>query len=163
MAMADGMIEVARATVTIIPNMQGAQQTISNDLNAAAGTAGTSAGTTAGSNMLASMGKTMTSAGKTLTAAVTAPILGIGAAAFGSATNFETSFAQLMTIADTSTVSVDELKDGVLDLSSELGLSASEISEAAYSAISAGQDTADALKFVNSAAKLARGGFTNVI
>ena len=160
--MADGMIEVARATVTIIPNMQGAQQTISNDLNAAAGTAGTSAGTTAGSNMLASMGKTMTSAGKTLTAAVTAPILGIGAAAFGSATNFETAFAQLMTIADTSTISVDELKDGVLDLSSELGLSASDISEAAYSAISAGQDTADALKFVNSAAKLARGGFTRV-
>lgn len=159
--MADTMT-VAVAQVQIVPTMEGSQTTITNDLNATVGAAGTSAGKTAGTNILNSMGKTMTSAGKTLTAAVTAPILGIGAAAFGSATDFETSFAQLMTIADNSTVSVEDLRDGVKDLSSELGISASDISEAAYSAISAGQDTADALKFVNSAAKLARGGFTKV-
>lgn len=160
--MADGMIEVAKATVTIIPNMQGAQQTITDGMAGAAGAAGTAAGKTTGQNYLASMGQTMTSAGKTLSAALTVPLVGIGTASFAAATNFETAFAQLMTIADTSNMSVDELKDGVIGLSSELGISASDISEAAYSAISAGQDTADALKFVNSAAKLARGGFTKV-
>ena len=48
------------------------------------------------------------------------------------------------------------------DLSSETGLSASAVSEAAYSAISAGQSTGDALEFVATAAKLAKGGFTDV-
>lgn len=160
--MTDGMIEVAKATVTIIPNMQGSQAAITNQLNGAAGTAGTAAGKTAGQDMLESMGKTMTSAGKTMTGLFTVPLAAIGTASFAAATDFETAFAQLMTIADTSTVAVDDLKSGVKDLSSELGISSSDISAAAYSAISAGQDTADALKFVRSAAKLARGGFTNV-
>ena len=160
--MAGEMIEVAKATVTIIPNMQGAQQTISNDLGAAAGAAGTSAGATAGNNMVSSLSKSMTSAGKTMTGLFTVPLAAIGTASFAAATNFETAFAQLMTIADTSQTSVDDLKQGVVDLSGELGISSSEISAAAYSAISAGQSTEDALKFVSSAAKLARGGFTNV-
>ena len=156
------LVEVAKAAITIVPTLQGSQAEIASQMNGAASAAGTSAGKTAGQDMLASMGKTMTSAGKTMTGLFTVPLAAIGTASFAAATDFETAFAQLMTIADTSTVAVDDLKDGVKDLSSELGISSSDISAAAYSAISAGQDTADALKFVRSAAKLARGGFTNV-
>ena len=154
--------EVAKAYVTIIPSLQGAQQTITQELTGAGNAAGTTAGKKTGTAMMSSMGKSMTSAGKTMTAAVTVPVMAMGKAAFGAASDFEASFAQLQTIADTSAVSIDELKGGVVDLSGELGISASEISAAAYSAISAGQATEDALGFVASAAKLARGGFTSV-
>ena len=154
--------EVAKAYVTIIPSLQGAQQTITQELTGASTPAAKKAGTETGSAMLTSMGKTLSSAGTKLTAAVTVPLAGVGVAAFNASSDFETAFAQLTTIADTSSVSVDSLKSGVMDLSSELGISSSEISLAAYSAISAGQDTADALGFVTSAAKLARGGFTDV-
>lgn len=153
--------EVAKAYVTIIPSLQGAQQTITQELTGASTVAGKKAGAASGTAWMSSMGGAMTKLGKTITA-VTAPIEAVGAASFKMATDFETSFAQLTTIADTSAVSVDDLKTGVMDLSSELGISSSEISAAAYSAISAGQDTADALDFVTSAAKLARGGFTDV-
>lgn len=74
---------------------------------------------------------------------------------------FETSFAQLRTIADTSAVGVDELSEGVRALSSELGVSASEIAVTAYSAISAGADTAEALDEVRTAGRLATAGFTD--
>lgn len=74
---------------------------------------------------------------------------------------FETSFAQLRTIADTSAVGVNELSEGVRALSSELGVSASEIAVTAYSAISAGADTAEALDEVRTAGRLATAGFTD--
>ena len=160
--MANELVEVGRAAITIVPTLQGSQQSIANQMNGAASAAGTQAGKTAGTDMLKSMGNTMTSAGKTMSGLFTVPLAAIGTASFAAATDFETAFAQLMTIADTSTVAVDDLKSGVKDLSSELGISSSDISAAAYSAISAGQDTADSLKFVRSAAKLARGGFTTV-
>ena len=74
-------IEVARAFVTIVPSMQGAQQTISKEMGAAAGVAGAAAGETAGRSMAASMGASMTSAGKSLTKSVTLPLVAVGVAA----------------------------------------------------------------------------------
>lgn len=52
-----GMIEVAKATVTIVPNMQGSQKTITEELTGVAGSAGEKAGTAAGTNMAKSIGK----------------------------------------------------------------------------------------------------------
>jgi len=52
-----GMIEVAKATVTIVPNMQGSQKTITEGLTGAASTAGEKAGNAAGTNMAKSIGK----------------------------------------------------------------------------------------------------------
>lgn len=75
-----GMIEVAKATVTIIPTMQGAQQTITAELTGASATAGTTAGKTAGKNMVASMSDTMSKAGKSLTKSVTVPLAAVGVA-----------------------------------------------------------------------------------
>lgn len=75
-----GMIEVAQATVTIIPTMQGAQQTITKEMTNAGGTAGTAAGRVAGKNMTASIGSTMSSAGSALTKGVTVPLAAVGVA-----------------------------------------------------------------------------------
>jgi hypothetical protein len=57
------MTEVARATVTIIPNMKGAQQTIAKDLGAESASAGESAGKQFGSKMLGTLGKIGIAAG----------------------------------------------------------------------------------------------------
>lgn len=156
------MIEVARATVTIVPTMQGAQQTITNEMVSAGDAAGTAAGKAAGKSMASSVSSTMSSAGGKLTKGLTLPLVGFSTASVTAAADFETSFSKLLTIADTVAVPIDTLRDKVMDLSTQTGRSSSEIAEAAYSAISAGQDTADALKFVESASKLAKGGFTGV-
>lgn len=79
--MADGRpIELAKAYVTIIPSMQGAQQTISEEMGAAAGPAGEEAGQAIGSSMLSSLESALGDVGKTLTATVTVPIMAAAAA-----------------------------------------------------------------------------------
>lgn len=77
-----------------------------------------------------------------------------------AAEGFESSIAKVATIADTSSVSMEEIKAQIISLSSETGKSASSIAEATYSAISAGVDTASAVEAVAQATKLAAGGFT---
>jgi TP901 family phage tail tape measure protein len=92
---------------------------------------------------------------------VTGAIVGAGTASVVAATDFETSMAKLSTIADTSKVSTEDLKAQILDVSNTYGVSASDIAEAAYNAISAGQDTEDAVQFVADAMQLAKAGFTD--
>lgn len=88
--MANGMTEVARATVTIIPNMQGAQQTISEQLGAASESAGKSGGEKAGSAFTANMGSMISAGAAVVTgavAAVTGAAIGAGKAIWDSANN----------------------------------------------------------------------------
>lgn len=77
-----------------------------------------------------------------------------------AAAEFETSIAKVATIADTSTISLDQIRAQIIKLSGDMGVSASAIAEATYSAISAGVDTASSVEFVEKATKLAAGGFT---
>lgn len=77
------------------------------------------------------------------------------------ASNFQDAMAKVDTIADTSAVSLDDLSSQILDLSNQTGISASEIADATYNAISAGQSTADAVNFVSNATSLAKAGFTD--
>lgn len=88
--MASGMVEVGRATVTIIPNMQGAQQTISEQLGAASESAGKSGGEKAGSAFTANMGSMISAGAAVVTgavAAVTGAAIGAGKAIWDSANN----------------------------------------------------------------------------
>lgn len=75
--------------------------------------------------------------------------------------SFETALAKVSTIADTGKVSVGELSKQILDASGSMGIAAADIAEAAYQAISAGQDTANAVVFAGQASKLAAAGFTS--
>lgn len=88
--MPSGMQEVARATVTIIPNMQGAQQTIAEQLGAASESAGKSGGEKAGSAFTANMGSMISAGAAVVTgavAAVTGAAIGAGKAIWDSANN----------------------------------------------------------------------------
>lgn len=76
-------------------------------------------------------------------------------------TEFESSFAQVETIMDTSQMSVEDMRSSIQDLSSEMGVSASELSGAVYNAISATGDTANAVSLVGDATRLATAGFTD--
>lgn len=105
-------------------------------------------------------GDKISGAGKKL-APVTAAITGAGAASTVLASKFETSMAKLATIADTSKLSTDEMRAQILEVSNQYGIEASDIAEAAYSAISAGQDTEKAVQFVADSMQLAKAGFTD--
>ena len=78
-----------------------------------------------------------------------------------AAQDFETAFAKVQTIADTSQVSTEQLKSQIMELSNATGRSVTDISEATYQAISASVDTSEAVDFVATATKLATGGFTD--
>lgn len=74
-----------------------------------------------------------------------------------SALEYEDSIAKLDTIAQG--VEIEQLSDDILELSNRTGIAATDLADAAYNAISAGQDTADAVRFVEKATGLARAGF----
>ena len=98
--------------------------------------------------------------GKSLTP-VSAAATAAGTASAKMAVDFETGMAKLTTIADTNQVSADELKKQIMDVSNQYGVSATDIADATYNAISAGQDTGDAVAFVGDSLKLAKAGFTD--
>ena len=77
------------------------------------------------------------------------------------ASNFQDAMTKVNTIADTSAVSLDDLSAQIMDLSNQTGISANDIADATYNAISAGQSTADAVNFVSNATSLAKAGFTD--
>ena len=74
---------------------------------------------------------------------------------------YETSLAKVGTIADLGKLSIQKLCSQITDMSNTMGIAATDIAEATYQAISAGQDTATAVKFAGQAAKLAVAGFTS--
>ena len=114
-----------------------------------------------------SLGEKMKETGGKLTAAgkavmpVSAAVAGIGTAAAVSAVNFEDAMAKVSTIADTMEVPLDSLRSQILELSSQTGISANEIADNVYNAISAGQKTGDAVNFVTNSTKLAKAGFAD--
>lgn len=113
------------------------------------------------SSKLAGLAKTAGGMAVAGLAAVSTAAVGVGVAAVKSFGDFEQSLNKVATIADLNVKSVEDIKEEVLSLSSEMGIAGEEINEAMYQAISATGDTANALSYVESAAKLAKGGFTD--
>lgn len=109
--------------------------------------------------------KFTSSVGKTLRKATMIgglAIAGIGVAALKMGSDFQTAFAEVTTLFDAPKRQVDELEKGVLSLSSTMGLDAVETTKALYQAISAGVKPADALGFIETNARLAVGGVTDL-
>lgn len=94
-------------------------------------------------------------------APASAAAAGLGVAAVKMADDFQESGSKVSTIADTSQESMSKLESGVLELSNETGESADDLNEALYQTISAGVKTGDAVQFLGTATKLAKGGFTD--
>ena len=83
-----------------------------------------------------------------------------------AAMSFETSMAQVKTIAGDTSVSykgnMKDMSKAILQLSKDTGVSADEIAGATYNAISAGVDVSKSVEFVATANALATGGFTDM-
>lgn len=142
--------ELGKAYVQIMPSAVGLQDSVSKLMDGTAETAGRSSGQKLGSSLAGTLKKVLAAAG-------------IGAAlksAIESGSGFETAVAKVATIADTGAVSVQELNSQILNTSGSMGIAAGNIAEAAYQAISAGQDTSNAVDFAAQASKLAAAGFT---
>ena len=110
---------------------------------------------------LEKFGNTMTKVSGKIAKAGVAMLTSFGGFAGKAFMDFEDSMAIVRTIADTSAVSMEELSAAALETSSVTGQAATEIAAAAYSAISAGVDTADAIGVVEQAAKAAKAGLSD--
>ena len=143
--------ELAKAYVQIIPSAEGIGGKLNGLLGGEAAAAGDYAGKSLGKTLVGTMIKVLAAAG-------------IGKAlqsAFKSGSQFETAVAKVATIADTGSVSIETLRGQITAMSSETGVAAGDIAEAAYQAISAGQKTENAVAFAGQATKLAAAGFTS--
>lgn len=76
--------------------------------------------------------------------------------------DFEESMAKTSTLFTGTGEQFDELKGKIIDLSSAYGLSSTSLAEAAYSAESAGVSYEDLGAMLESSAKLAKAGFTDM-
>lgn len=91
---------------------------------------------------------------KALTAA-TVTTIGVSAKEY---MEFEAQMSNVATLADTTAVSLDDLADQALKASNKTGVAATDISQGAYAALSAGVDTANVMEYVTEAAKAAKAG-----
>lgn len=90
---------------------------------------------------------------------ITAVATAVYAGPVQSAQAYETAMAKVATIADTSAVPLDAMSQQIMALSNQTGIAATAIADDVYNAISAGQNTADAVNFVTNSTKLAKAGF----
>lgn len=76
-----------------------------------------------------------------------------------ASTKYQAAMAKVGTL--TGDADLSEFSDGIMELSNNLGVSAVDIADSMYQALSASVDAADALKFVEQSTKLSIGGFTD--
>lgn len=108
------MPEVAQATITVTPVLEGAQTKLTNDLTAAAGSAGTAAGTQAGTTMSKAISDKMGTAGKAMTAGVTAPLTAGATAAVAAWKEVDTGLDTIVTKTGASGDALEEMH-GILN------------------------------------------------
>lgn len=142
---------LASAYVQIIPSADGISGKLAEVMGGEAASAGKISGKSLGSALVGSLTKVVAAAG----------IGKMLQSTFTGGTAFESAMAKVGTIADTAKVPLESLSSQVLQVSGDMRLGANEIAEAAYQAISAGQDTGNAVAFAGQASMLAKAGFTS--
>lgn len=142
---------LASAYVQIIPSADGISGKLAEVMGGEAASAGKISGKSLGSALVGNLTKVVVSAG----------IGKMLQSAFTGGTAFESAMAKVGTIADTAKVPLESLSSQVLQVSGDMHIGANEIAEAAYQAISAGQDTGNAVAFAGQASMLATAGFTS--
>ena len=142
---------LASAYVQIIPSADGISGKLAEVMDGEAAAAGKISGKSLGSALVGTLTKVVVAAG----------IGKMLQSAFTGGTASESAMAKVGTIADTSKVLLESLSSQVLQVSGDMHIGANEIAEAAYQAISAGQDTGNAVAFAGQASMLATAGFTS--
>ena len=110
---------------------------------------------------LQTMGKAASDAGAKIAkaaAAFTAAVLALSVKGY---LQFGDQMAIVSTIADNTTISMNQLADATLEASDRIGTAAGELAQAEYQAISSGVDTAKSVEFVEIAAKAAKAGLSD--
>lgn len=108
------MAEVAQATITVTPVLEGAQQSLTEQLTGAAAPAGEEAGKAVGQSMGKSIGEGMTSVGGALTKGVTAPITAIGTASVAAWKEVDAGLDTIVQKTGASGEALDSMHD-ILD------------------------------------------------
>ena len=111
-------------------------------------------------NRLSDLGGVMEDFGSKLTQYVTTPLAGLGVYAIKSASDVTDGMAKIYTIATESQEPIAQMRQELLALSDQTGYSMDDLTEAAYQAVSASVQAEKTAGFLESAAKLARAGFT---
>lgn len=142
---------LASAYVQIIPSADGISGKLAEVMGGEAAAAGKISGKSLGSALVGSLTKVVAAAG----------IGKMLQSTFTGGTALESAMAKVGTIADTAKVPLESLSSQVLQVSGDMRIGANEIAEAAYQAISAGQDTGNAVAFAGQASMLAKAGFTS--
>jgi len=94
--------------------------------------------------------------GKNLSMYVTAPILGLGAAAFNAEKKFDHQMNMMVTMVGIAKDEVEAMRVPVMNLASETGIMAKELADAMQYITSSGfEDTAEALDILSASAKVA--------
>jgi len=109
-----------------------------------------------------SSGQKMRSLGMSLTASVTAPIVGVGVAAFKASTDFNEAMANVATLIPGQKERINDLKDTVQDMAIEFGKSTQDLAGGLYQIISAFGDTADTVKILEISTQAAAAGLSTV-
>jgi len=95
--------------------------------------------------------------------AMSAAMIGIGAASVKMAADFETAMAEVRTLLpDLDKGGMEKLRQGVLEFSKELGITTTQAVPALYQAISAGVPPDNVLEFMRIAARASIGGVTSL-
>lgn len=123
-------IELAKAYVTIVPSMQGAQAAISSELGAAAKPAGEEAGQAIGSSMLSSLEEALGSVGKTLTATVTAPIMAAAAASVAAFQSVDSALDDVAIRTGATGDALESMQGIATDIATSMPVSWGDVGEA---------------------------------
>jgi TP901 family phage tail tape measure protein len=161
-------VELATAYVSLVPSARGIGSQLASELGGplekAAREEGEKAGRTLGDNVkngLSSFGKGAEDVGKTLSLGLTAPIVGLGVAAFKVGNDFNAAMANVGTLIPGNVQRVNELKLAVQDMAIETGKGTGDLADGLYQVISAFGDTADTTAILETNAKAAAAGLAS--
>ena len=104
------------------------------------------------------VGKTMATTGATLTRRVTLPIVAFGGAAVKTASEFESSFAQIEGLVGVTGDDLEHLRKAALELGPTFGKSAGEAAEAMFFITSAGLRGTEAIEALEMSLKASASG-----
>ena len=108
---------------------------------------------------MSAMKKAGAAVGAAVAAATTVAVKQIGESV-DKAMEYQTQYAKVKTLL-TDNTDYDAYSKAILKASTETGIATENLTETVYQAISASVDQADAIQFAGTAAKLAKGGFSD--
>ena len=146
------MADLGQAYVQIVPSAKGISGQIQQVLDPEAQSAGKSAGTNIGQQIGSFAKKAVVAlgVGKVVSKAIT------------DGMDFETGMAKVSTLFSGTTAEFQALQKEIMNISSETGVAAAQLAEAAYSAESASVPMGNLGSMIKASSQLATAGFTDI-